>query len=113
MIKGLIISLALTLAVESIMALILGVRDKKGLITVALANVITNPAVVFISALTWHFCGPEIYTIIVTVLEIAVLVIESYIYKKILWDDSWGQAIRISLILNFCSYFAGEIINMI
>ena len=113
MIKGLIISLALTLAVEFIMALILGVRDKKGLITVVLANVITNPAVVFISALTWHFCGPDVYTIIVTVLEIAVLVIESYIYKKILWDDSWGRAIRISLILNFCSYFAGEIINMI
>lgn len=113
MIKTLIVSLVLTLAVELAGAFFLDIRDKKGLATVALANIITNPAVVFISALTWQFGGPNVYAVVVSVLEIMAIVIEMLIYKKNLCHDHLGMAIKISLLLNFCSYFAGEIINML
>lgn len=113
MIKTLIISLVLTLAVELAGAFFLDIRDRKGLMTVALANIITNPAVVFMSALTWQFGGPDVYAVVVSVLEILVIIVEMFIYKKIICHDHIGLALKISLLLNFCSYFAGELINML
>ena len=113
MIKTLIVSLALTLVVECLGAIILKIRDKNGLKVVALANVITNPVVVFSSTLVWHFLGPEVYVVVITVLEVAAIIAETAIYKRYLFKDSLGTALKISLILNFCSYFAGELINMI
>lgn len=113
MIKTLIVSLALTLVVECIGAMILKIREKNGLKVVALANVITNPVVVFSSTLVWHFLGPEVYAVVITAFEVVAIIVETGIYKKYLFKDSLGQALKISLILNFCSYFAGEIINTI
>ena len=46
MIRSLLVSFGITAAVECIAAFLLGLRDKRSLLIVFLANVITNPAVV-------------------------------------------------------------------
>ena len=47
MIRSLLVSFGVTVAVECIAAFLLGLRDKRSLLIVFLANVITNPAVVY------------------------------------------------------------------
>ena len=49
MIRSLIVSLALTLIIELTVSIIFGIRKKDDIKVVILANVFTNPIVVYIS----------------------------------------------------------------
>ena len=102
--------LLLTITIELIIALILGVRDKKDIINVILVNVITNPIVVMSQILLYLRFGYIIETIGVIVLEILVVPVEGLIYKKVL-DYKKINPILLSLILNMSSLLIGGLIN--
>ena len=61
LILTMILSLALTEAVELCTAWLLQLRDRKGLGIVALVNLLTNPVVVLLSVLIPRYSSAEFY----------------------------------------------------
>lgn len=93
LVHALIVSLALTLVLEMAFALVWGVR-KKGLLIVALMNVLTNPAVV-----TLHFlCVNDLgWTVLpVVILELAAMVVEGFCCKGVV-KRPWLFAVLVNL----------------
>ena len=102
--------LALTIIIELIMALILGVRDKKDIINVILVNIITNPIVVLTPILVYLKFGNYYPRIVLFILEILTVIVEGLIYKKVLKYKKINWLL-LSLILNVVSFLIGEVIN--
>lgn len=103
---ALLLSLLLTEAVELPLLYLLGFRGNE-LITAALANVATNPAVVFLN----HVLGT--YTslpkwLVILVLEVGAVLIEALIYKK---ATDRKRPLVDSLVANAVSYSIGLMIN--
>lgn len=76
---SLLISLLATLALESIYALLWGVR-REDFGPVLLANVLTNPAVVLLTWLSYDFGFGSAYFVLL--LELAAVVIEALLYAR-------------------------------
>lgn len=105
-------SLVLTIIIELILGLILGIRDKKDIINLILVNVITNPMVVMIQTLLLKYFGHNVEIIGIIILEVLAVLVEGLIYKKVLKYKKINP-ILLSLILNVTSFFIGELINML
>ena len=90
-------------------AYILGARSFNKISSVALINIITNPAVVYISLLTLLFAG-KWHTPVLIILEIAVWLIEGFSFSKFKIFDN-KKPFLISLCLNLTSFLSGEIIE--
>lgn len=104
--------LLLTIIIELVLALILGVRDKKDILNIILVNVITNPIVVMSQILLYLKFGYKIEIIGLIILEILVVPVEGLIYKKVLKYKKINP-ILLSLILNAASLVIGGFINNI
>jgi len=104
--------LLLTIIIELIIALILGIRDKKDIINIILVNVITNPIVVMSQTLLYIKFGYNIEMIGIAILEVLVVLVEGLIYKKVL-NYKKINPILLSLILNTLSFLIGEFVNML
>lgn len=102
--------LALTIIIELLLALILGVRNKKDIINIILVNVITNPIVVLTPIIVYLKFGGYYPRIVLFILEILTVLIEGLIYKKVL-EYKKINWILLSLILNAASFVIGEVIN--
>jgi hypothetical protein len=102
----------LTIIIELIIALILGVRNKKDIINIILVNVITNPIVVMSQTLLYIKFGYNIEMIGIAILEVLVVLVEGLIYKKVL-NYKKINPILLSLILNALSFLIGELINLL
>ena len=102
--------LLLTIIIELIVALILGVRDKKDILNIILVNVITNPIIVMSQILLYLKFGYKIEIIGVAILEVLVVPVEGLIYKKVLKYNKINP-ILLSLILNASSLIIGGFIN--
>lgn len=111
MIKTFIISLAITLVFELTTAFFLHVRDHFDFVFIALANVITNPVVVFIQMLVIFFC-PRFLVISAAVLECSAVLAEWQIFKKVLRYNRISPFV-LSLILNGVSFAAGELYKIV
>ena len=103
-------SLVLTIIIEVFVALILKVRNKKDLINITLANIVTNPLVVSIPVYFNIKYGVLERNIVLCILEIGTVFIEGLIYMKVL-DYKRINPFVLSLILNLSSYLIGEAIN--
>lgn len=103
--------LLLTIIIETTIALILGVKNKKDILTVILVNVLTNPIVVSIPVFMYVFYGYNAEIISLIILEIITVFLEGYIYYKYLVYKKINVFI-LSLILNFMSYVIGQIIYL-
>lgn len=112
MIRSLIVSLTLTIIIELIVSFILGIREKDDIKVVALANIFTNPIVVYISNCILLLNFFEIYYIIIAILEIFAVIAEFIIYKKYLKFNKIS-AFKVSLINNCISFGTGVIISFI
>lgn len=101
--------LLVTIIIELLVALILKVKDKKDILNIILVNTMTNPLLV---SLTVYITYNRLFnrTISIIILEFLVVLIEGFTYKKVLKYKKINPFI-LSLILNFLSYFIGEIIN--
>ena len=104
--------LILTIIIELIIGIILGVRDKKDLLNILLVNVITNPIVVSIPILIYLYYGYKYEIISLYVLEILTVIVEGFIYSKTLKYKKINPFL-LSLLLNLSSYLIGELINML
>lgn len=102
--------LLLTILIEGVTALILGVRSKKDLLNTVLVNLITNPVVVFSVFTVGYFFGNRVRMPLEYAEEIAVVLIEGLIYNKVM-DYRKINPFLLSLILNGASYACGFIFN--
>lgn len=107
---SLLLSLALTLAVEVPLAAALRVRGWD-LVLVGLINCVTNPIVnvAYNAAWLWWSGTPWAPYAALAVLEAAVLFGEALFFKKALTFRRCG-ALRLSLLLNAASFAAGELL---
>ena len=105
----LIVCLFLTLILEEITALIVGVRKGFDLIVILFTNLLTNPIVVYSGILLASFTKipRPVYTIF---LELAVFITEALIYKKLLFTKK-PSPFLLSLILNCVSFFVGTTLS--
>lgn len=104
--------LLLTIIIELVISLLLGVRDKKDILNIILVNVITNPVVVMSQVLLYLKFGYTIEIIGIIILEILVVFVEGLIYRKVL-SFKRINPLLLSLILNASSFLIGEIINIL
>lgn len=102
--------LVFTILIEVVVGLIIGVRDKKDILNIALVNVFTNPLVTSIPVLIYINFRYIPYIISLILLEIFALASEGFIYSKVLKYKKINPFI-ISLILNLSSYLIGLLIN--
>lgn len=104
-------SLLLTLVIELLLALLFGVRGWRNLTVAVCANVITNPAVVFLYACVRMVSSSfAVHLIGVALLEVVAVLIEGIIYKNCL-DYQKISPWLLSLILNAVSFGVGFIIT--
>ena len=103
-------SLSLTLVLETGFFLLTGKRNKKDLLLVALANVMTNPAVVLLYWLAVDYSGFN-WIITIAVLEVLAVLTEGYIYKK--HGQDFKRPYGFSLFANMFSYGTGMLLQMI
>lgn len=105
-------ALLCTTLIEIIISILLKIRDKKDLLNIILANCFTNPLVVTIQLYINIKYGFFERNICLLFLELFALVVEGFIYKKYLSFKKINPYV-LSIILNTCSYFMGEVINFI
>lgn len=110
--KIMIVSLLATLMIEIVVALCLGIRDKKDLINVLIVNVMTNPLVVSIAFMVNLRHGLMMKRIAMIILEFLALIGEGFVYKRVL-EYKKINGYLVSLILNVTSYLLGIIVNMV
>lgn len=104
-----IVSFAMTIIIENIFALFFGVRSIKDFLNIILVNIVTNPIVVSTSTLINIKYGYETKYYALIPIELAVVVIEGFIYKKTLRYK--GNPFKLSFILNVLSFFIGYFAN--
>jgi len=109
--KVMIICLISTIIIECGIALIIGYR-KKDLLNVLLVNCLTNPIVSSIPVYFNYYHGVEARNTSLIILEILTLIIEGFIYVKVLKRRKINGFL-LSLILNLSSYGIGLLINEI
>lgn len=107
--EALAVSLGLTLLVELPLACALGVRTRRGLVFVLLANVATNPAVVLLYSLAC-FRAPGARFAVLALLETAAFGFEGFVYSRCLSEKTRNPYV-LSLLLNAASFAAGELLN--
>ncbi|MCL1803697.1 MAG: hypothetical protein FWG30_08695 [Eubacteriaceae bacterium] len=105
---SLFISLALTIILETVFLLIIGVREKGALMLAALANIVTNPAVVLL-----YWIG-ELYlsfplSLYKALLEACAIATEGYIYSTY---TKLRRPYLLSLGANMFSFWCGEAIQI-
>ena len=103
-------SLLITLVVEILVAIVLKIKDKKDLLNILLVNLLTNPLLNAIIIYINVFYSIKARNISLIFLEIFIVFIEGFIYKKVLKYKKINCYL-LSLILNFSSYILGTIIN--
>ena len=104
--------LIITIIIELIVGLLIGVRGKKDLLNIILVNILTNPLVVSLPILMLLLYGEEIRYITLAILEIIAVLVEGFIYLKV-FKYKRLNGLLVSLILNLSSYLFGELINSI
>ncbi len=103
--------LILTIIIEFSSAFIIGLR-KKDIINVLLVNILTNPVLNAIHPLFLFNFGKNAQIISLIVLEILVVIVEGFIYSKVL-DYKKIKGYKLSFICNFLSFAIGNLINYI
>ena len=107
-----IVCLLGTIIIELLISIILKIKDKKDFINIILVNILTNPLLVSISTLILYKYGLTKRNISVIIMEVMVVIIEGYIYKKYIKYEKINPFL-LSLILNASSYFIGGALNNI
>ena len=105
LLRSLLCSLTLTLALELGGALLLGVRARKDLLLILLVNVLTNPPLVLtldLVYLTWGM--PPWY--LIAALELSAVSVEALLFRRRLLY-SHIPPLLLSFFLNALSYFGG------
>ena len=108
-ISSLIKSFVLTLIIEYIIIKIFFVR-RKVLVPVLLVNMLTNPFVVYIYNIMCLY-SVEYKDVITIFLELIVIIIEGYVYKRLL-EINWKKTLMVSFISNVVAYLTGILLSL-
>lgn len=108
MIYYLLISFGLTIATECPVAFLLGLRDKRSQLIVFLANVITNPLLVYTMRML-HLMGCPGEHLILALLELLAFGVEVLIYCRAFGSGKRG--LMLSLLLNTASFAVGTVVQ--
>ena len=100
-----------TIVIEGALAFLCGVRKWKDQLIVLLVNVLTNPLLVSLGYLILLRLGRTGYDVATAVMEIAVVFVEGWIYKKFLTDRK--RPLLLSLFLNAGSFLIGLGLNQL
>jgi len=106
---SLILSLLLTVALETGFFLLTGKRDKKDLLLVVLVNILTNPVVVLSFYMAVIYTGWN-QTVIKIPLELFAIITEGYYYKK--YGRGFKRPYLFSAAANMFSFWIGVIIQI-
>ena len=106
---SLAVSLALTLAVECLFALLTGKRGRD-LLLVTLVNIMTNPAAVTATLLIKYAYSLPRWIIQIPV-EVVVIAVEAYIYKR--YGSKFKRPLLFSIAANALSIAAGILLEII
>lgn len=107
----LIVNLILCFIIELPSGVLLGARDFRKIITMALANVVTNPVVVLSRIVlliyfeNWHIPG-------ILMLETGAFLAEGFMFTKFNVFENKNSYV-IAFVVNLISFAIGEIINFI
>lgn len=101
-----------TIIIEVVIALIIGIRNKRDILNVIIVNILTNPIVVSLPIYIMMRYGLKARLYSLYILEVLTVLVEGLIYKKVLSFKKINPFL-VALILNLGSYFIGEIINRI
>lgn len=102
-----LIPLALTVLIETSVAVLLGIRKPKQLVLVALANIVTNPLLHLLAGAVYRTFGAQaMRAVIYIVLEPLVILAEGWIYQKRL---GISHPYRVSVIMNMVTIAGGVI----
>ena len=101
--------LAMTVVIEAGAAYILGLRTLREQGVVLAVNIMTNPLLVSVGYCVMLFTGQAAYLIYLVAAEIAVVLAEGLVYKKMLSAER--SPFLLSLILNLFSFGLGELLN--
>ncbi len=98
------ISLGLTWLIELTVAAVMGLRDRKSIFLVLLVNLLTNPAAVLLC-----YLGIPQFPV-----EIAVMVVEAWVYVSFAKDPRWQipHPIGLSVAANLIAWLAGIFLQM-
>ena len=102
--------LLITISIELVGAIIIGIRNKKDILYIVFINILTNPLLNIIYLNVIMYCGFTKGSIALYILEILVVMIEGLIYKKYFIYKKINPFI-ISFILNILSYTIGKMLN--
>jgi len=98
------VSLVLTIAVECGLSLFF--RSKQLSYSVLLCNLLTNPLLNFILLIVVYVWGPEPYLIVLAVLEVAAVVVETFVIR-LMNSYSTLRAFALALLFNAASFCVG------
>lgn len=101
--------LLLTIIIEGLFAIILGLK-KRDLLNVLLVNILTNPLLNAIHPLFLFRYGKRAQIISLIVLEFLVVIVEGFIYHKVL-DYKKINGYKLSFLCNVLSFIVGTVIN--
>ena len=105
-----VMSLALTLVLEELFALLWDLRGRRELGTVALVNVLTKPPVVFLHHAAVGLLGWNA-AVVTAVLETAAVLVEWRYYR--LCSQQLRRPFLFALLANALSYGTGCVINLL
>lgn len=115
-IVGLVARIALTVAIEVLVALLFGFREKKLLRLIVLVNVVTqlalNAALFFINYVEWSLAFLHFYVLLELVVFIAEAVVYCLTFRRV--TGRWifaGKIILYALVANLCSFVLGLVIS--
>jgi len=104
------LNLIIVFITELPLAFLLGAKSLKKIITSALVNIITNPAVVLFS-LSLTLIYPDFQSIGLFISELLAFFTEGFMFSKFKTFGAKNPYV-ISLLLNLASFTAGEIIEI-
>lgn len=99
------LALALTIAIETIVAFALGYRTLRDMKIMSLANAITNPALNFVLLAIAASRGARVPETVVIALEIVVVIVEWHLFTMTMRRGR-GELFRLSLAANLVSYLS-------
>lgn len=99
----------LTILVELVAALLLGIKNRKDILFIILVNLMTNPLMNGLSLYLNYIYKSNVSNMFVFIYEIINVFIEGFIYSKVLKKNKLNPYL-LSLILNTISFLISIII---